>query len=147
MSVVKPPSHAWSSGGLVTSSVSHCYSYLYTITSSVSGGRWGSHQCFEDTDLPDGDLLITLHLKGIWGSTSVGKNLFPWSNLFYWVLYPHHHPLHPTMMERGRHPFASCCPLFLQSYVSPCYGRSVSHALFASTQFTGFLEFTIGAKD
>ena len=34
----------------------------------------------------------------------------------------------------------------LWSYISSCYGRSISYTLFTCTIFTGSLKFTIGAK-
>ena len=54
---------------LITSSVSKYHSNLYTITSSEVG-EW-SHWCSEDTNLSDGDLLVTLNLKGILGEVPV----------------------------------------------------------------------------
>ena len=83
MSLIKHPSYAWG-----TSSISQHYSYLYTIMSSVFGGRWA----------------ISLMLRGYWplwwwsasspepkryfgGSVGVQKHLFPRNYLFYWVSY------------------------------------------------------------
>ena len=133
--------------GLIASSISQHYSHLYTIMSSVFEGRW----------------VVSSTLRGYWplwcwssssseskrhfgGSVGVWKHLFPRNNLFNWVSYLIIHPPHPVMMERGRHLFVSLHPLCLWSYISPCYGRSISYALLASTQFTGSLEFTIGTK-
>ena len=56
--------------GLITSSISQHHSYLYTI---FWVGEW-SHPCFEDINLSEDDLLVTLNLKGILGEVLVWES-------------------------------------------------------------------------
>ena len=74
--------------GLITTSISQHYSHLYTIMSSIFGGRW----------------VVSLMLRGYWplwwqptcspelkrcfgASIWVWKHLLPRNDLFYWVPY------------------------------------------------------------
>ena len=131
--------------GLITSSISQHHSHLYAIMSSVFGGMWA----------------VSLMLRGYWPlwwqlasypepkrcfgevsgweSTSSPEAISCIGSHTMW-------PSTPCNDGKGEVPFWELYPLCLQSYVSPCYSRSVTYALLASTQFTGSLEFTIGTK-
>ena len=105
--------------GLITSSISQHHSHLYTIMSSVFGGRWA----------------VLSMVRGYWplwwqlasypepkrhfgGSIRVGKHLFPRSNLFYWVSY--HITILPILQWwKGRGAFLWASPPFVCSLMFP----------------------------
>ena len=134
--------------GLITSSISQHDSYLYAIMSLVFGGsRSGLINAAEDTNHSDGDLLVTLNVKGILGEVPVWES----ASSPEAISSIGSHTMSPSSPScndgKGEvHSSASLCPLCLQFYASPCYGRSISHALLTNNQFTGYLEFTIGTK-
>ena len=111
--------------GLITSCISQHHSYLYTIMSSVVGGRW----------------VVMWMLRGNWP-------LWKWSASYpepKWCLWEApgweitsspkaissigSHTMSPSSPScddgKGEVPFCELVPPCLWSYVSPCYGRSV----------------------
>ena len=139
MLVIKHPSHALDSGGWSPPlSPSITLTCIQWWLHSLAVGEQ-SHQCSEDTDLSDVDLLVILNIKGVlgealgWESTSSPEALFSIGS----------HTMSPfcPSCDNGKVvvPFCSWCPLCLWYYISPCYGRRVTYALLASTQFSGSL--------
>ena len=147
MLVIKHPPHAWDEWGLVTSPclpalLSPEYNSIFCLW-----GRWAVSSMLRGYQPLWWWLTSSPKSKRHFGgSIRVQKHLFPRSDLFYRASY--HITLLPILWWwKGRvHLSVSLCPLCLQSYISPCYGRSITYALFTYTKFTGSLEFTIGAQ-
>ena len=145
MSVIKHPPHMGWLGWLPPPSASVTLTWIQEHLLSLGIGEW-SHWCSEDTDLSDGNWVVIPNLKDILGEALGCKSTSSTEVISSIGSLPCHPPPHPVMMERGGHLSASLCPLCLWSYISPCYGRSFTYALFTCTKFTGSLEFTIGTK-
>ena len=146
MSVIKHPPHAWDSG---VDHLLHLPALLSPEYNSVFclGGEVSDP--IDAQRLPTSLMVIrstSSPESKVFGKHQGAKAPFPHKQSLLYGLIPHHLPPPSCDDGMGEVPFCEFVPFCLQPYISPCYGRSVTCALFTCTMVVGSLEFTIGTK-